>query len=166
MLLKAPATEQALAHRLFATNQATDDHIATAHQGNVKSIQIKPRGTTIVTTDKGVWIAFAESGDVKKLAQTLTKGDAIEVKGLVADDGALHIEKIRLVSKTPKPIRPQCPTCQRTLKSMGTGQGLRCPTCKTKHPRQWQTMAEDDDESEWFEPPFDARRHLARPLNG
>ena len=43
-LLKSPKTEQTSGYRVFATNQATDDHLGEDKQSVVKSIAIKSRG--------------------------------------------------------------------------------------------------------------------------
>ena len=40
----------------------------------VKSVQKYARGSCRIITDKGDWMAFAESGSVKRLAQWLQAG--------------------------------------------------------------------------------------------
>ena len=74
-LLESPKTEQTSGYRVFATNQATDDHLGEDKQSVVKSITIKSRGTVVIETDSDKLIAFAESGDLKNLAQWLKVGD-------------------------------------------------------------------------------------------
>lgn len=163
-LAEAPETEPILGMRVFATNQASDDHLEEAIESTVQSIEVLSRGTTKIRTEHGDWLAFAQSGKVKLLAQALYPGDRIAAYGLEAKPGVYHIEKLTLRHATPVRVRPMCNECQRTMKSMGTGQGLRCPKCKNRHPDAWIEVARQIEQNEWVEPPVDARRHLARPL--
>ncbi len=164
MLIEAKSTEQVLAWRLFATNQATDDHLGVARTGRVERVEVLGRGTTVITTEHGRWMAFAESGNVKKMAQTLRPGDVIESLGLAPEQGVLHIEKMRIKSRITEKKRPVCEACQRTMKSMGSGQGVRCPVCKKRQSIGWVEHTTNPDPSDWVQPPPDARRHLAQPL--
>ena len=50
------------------------------------------------------------------------------------------------------------------MKSMGAGQGIRCPKCKRREPDEWIDIPGTPPFTTWVEPPVDARRHLARPL--
>ena len=50
------------------------------------------------------------------------------------------------------------------VKSMGKNQGVKCPTCKVKSSTQWQIEKRVPPISGWVQPPFDKRRHLAKPL--
>ena len=47
-------------------------------------------------------MAFAESGDIKNLAQWLEEGDEIEYNGLVSMDKTIHLERLRVLSSAPK----------------------------------------------------------------
>lgn len=164
MLIEAESTEAVLSSRVFATNQASDDHLETMHTAEVSSIEILPRGTTAINTKAGVWMAFSESGDVKKLAQTLKPGDTIEGFGLAPEEGVLHLEKLRIAVKKTLLIRPTCPKCDRTMKSMGQGQGVRCPECKQRQEVGWDAAPSNEENGNWVQPPSDSRRHLAQPL--
>ena len=58
--------------------------------------------------------------------------------------------------------RPLCVACNVRLKSMGSGQGLRCPSCKERVKISgWKSRP---NPRTWDGAPVDARRHLARPL--
>jgi tRNA(Ile2)-agmatinylcytidine synthase len=163
-LASAPETEPIIGMRVFATNQASDDHLKDAIESTVRTIEVLSRGTTKITTEHGDWLAFAQSGNVKLLAQSLHSGDCIAAFGLEPEPGVLHIEKLSLRHATPMRVRPTCSECQRTMKSMGTGQGVRCPKCKNRSPDAWIEVERQIEANEWVEPPVDARRHLARPL--
>ena len=56
-----------------------------------------------------------------------------------------------------------CIVCNRRMKSMGKGQGVRCPICKTRQDEVW-IEGQTRKSSAWTQPPMDARRHLAKPL--
>jgi tRNA(Ile2)-agmatinylcytidine synthase len=134
------------------------------HTAEVSSIEILPRGTTAISTTIGIWMAFSESGDVKNLAQTLKPGDIIEGFGLAPEEGVLHLEKLRIAVKKALRVRPTCSQCERTMKSMGQGQGVRCPECKQRQEVAWEADTSNEEASHWVQPPSDSRRHLARPL--
>ena len=163
-LSAATQTEPTIGMRVFATNQASDDHLNEVIESTVQSIEVLSRGTTKIQTEQGEWLAFAQSGNVKLLAQSLQPGDRIAAFGLEPMPGVIHIEKLSLRHAVPMRVRPTCRECQRTMKSMGTGQGVRCPTCKARHPNAWIEVEREHETSAWVEPPVDARRHLARPL--
>ena len=164
ILIDAASTEPVISSRVFATNQASDDHLETMHTAEVSTIEILPRGTTAISTTTGTWMAFSESGDVKNLAQTLKPGDIIEGFGLAPEEGVLHLEKLRIAVKKALRVRPTCSQCERTMKSMGQGQGVRCPECKQRQEVAWEADTSNEETSHWVQPPSDSRRHLARPL--
>lgn len=163
LLAEAGKTELSIAWRVFCTNQATDDHLTHSHKGVVHSVEVLGRGTTILNIEHQKWLAFAESGDVKRLAQSFNPGDEIEAFGLQPEDGVLHIEKLRLIKPVESKRRPLCIDCNRRMKSMGKGQGVRCPSCKKRQIESWVSVSETSV-SPWVQPPFDARRHLSEPL--
>jgi len=163
-LLAAELTESAVGIRVFETNQATDDHLQQPQQTTVTHVEILNRGNCVLTTEHGRWLAFAESGPVKKLAQWFQPGDVIEGLGLSPEAGVLHLEKLRLLSATPTQQRPMCDECSVRMKSMGKGQGCRCPKCKLRSEDTWVSSPRLPPYASWVQPPVDARRHLARPL--
>ena len=163
-LLSAELTESAVGLRVFVTNQATDDHLSQSQQATVAHVEILSRGNCVLTTESGKWLAFAESGSVKKLAQWLQPGDVIEGFGLSPEFGVMHLEKLRILSAYPNQQRPMCGECSVRMKSMGKGQGCRCPKCKQRTGDAWVSLPRIPPYTSWVQPPVDARRHLARPL--
>jgi len=108
---------------------------------------------------------FAESGPVNALARWLMPGDRIEVRGLRHPDGSVHAEQMRLVESVPRArLRPPCPSCGHRMKSMSSGQGVRCPICKHRSGDDWVSVESKPPYESWVEPEVDGRRHLARPL--
>tara|TARA_B100001564_G_C20565978_1_gene636035 strand:- start:229 stop:1110 length:882 start_codon:yes stop_codon:yes gene_type:complete len=165
-LLESKITEPVEGFMVFQTNQATDDHLGVNSVAIVDDIQIKQRGTVkIHCEDESVLMAFAESGDVKNLSQWLKKGDKIEFNGLVSQDQAIHLERLRVLSATPNKIRPKCPECSVTMKSMGKNQDLRCPKCKIRSPNHWQEVNRIPPFTNWVQPPSDSMRHLSKPID-
>ena len=164
-LLKSPKTEQTSGYRVFATNQATDDHLGEDKQSVVKSITIKSRGTVVIETDSDKLIAFAESGDLKNLAQWLKVGDLIQFNGLLALDNTVHLERLMVIEAVPNLARPSCLKCDRKMKSMGRGQGLKCPICKATSEDRWNENPRIPPFKNWVQPPLDSMRHLAKPTD-
>ena len=163
-LLSAELTEPSIGLRTFATNQASDDHLGEPLQGTIADVEILNRGHCVLTTEHGKWFAFAESGSVKKLAQWLQPGDVVLGMGLSPEYGILHLEKLCVVATVPNQQRPLCKECGVRMKSMGRGQGCRCPKCKRRIEDMWSTTPRIPPYDSWVQPPADARRHLARPL--
>lgn len=163
-LLSAELTEPSIGLRTFATNQASDDHLGEPLQGTIADVEILNRGHCVLTTEHGKWFAFAESGSVKKLAQWFQPGDVVLGMGLSPEFGIMHLEKLCVVSTVSHQQRPLCKECGVRMKSMGRGQGCRCPKCKRRIEDMWSTTPRIPPYDSWVQPPADARRHLARPL--
>ena len=156
--------------QLWKTNQATDDHIENMYTDIVcGKVVVKKQGHTSFSTEKyGVMISFAQGGNVNKLAQQLREGDRIEYSGLVAPDGVTHIEKMRVISLSDnRKLRPLC-SCGKRMKSMGAGQGVRCPKCGEKQDDSWSEEVSINisfSVGQWVEPSASYRRHLAAPIS-
>lgn len=163
-LRNAEQTEDSIGMRVFVTNQATDDHLSEPVQTTVLSTEILNRGSTCIVTENGQWMAFEESGPIKRLAQWFKPGDVIEGNGLSPEAGVLHLEKLRLISSVPSRERPMCIKCRVRMKSMGSGQGCRCPKCKDRTDDVWNEVARIPPFTSWVQPPHGSRRHLAKPL--
>lgn len=163
-LREAEGTEDSIAMRVFVTNQATDDHLSEPIQTTVLSTTVLGRGSTCIATEHGSWMAFEESGPVKLLAQWLKAGDVILGNGLFPETGVLHLEKLRLIAAVPAQERPMCLDCNVRMKSMGAGQGCRCPKCRVRTDDKWTELPRIPPYPSWVQPPLDARRHLAKPL--
>ncbi len=163
-LLAAESTESTIGMRVFTTNQATDDHLSHSQKATVTHVEILSRGNCVITTESDTWLAFAESGSLKILAQWLHPGDVIEGYGLSPEFGVVHLEKLRVLSAYPDQQRPMCDECSVRMKSMGKNQGCRCPKCKQRTEDTWDAIARIPPFESWVQPPVDARRHLARPL--
>jgi len=151
-------SSETIGSRIFATNQATGDHIEKAQKLVVKTKEMLQGGHIILNKN---CLAFNESGDVNKIAQWLEIGDEIEFMGL-EHEGNFHLEAIKVIfSSTAK--RPLC-ECGTRMKSMGKGQGVRCPKCKRRSDQTWYNEERKPPLQGWVQPPADKRRHLAKTL--
>lgn len=166
-LIDSNDTEPVVGNVVFQTNQATDDHLLANLTATVKNVEVKQRGTVKLVCHTGeTLMAFSESGDVKLLAQWLKPDDKISYNGLLSPDGAIHLERIKLVEAVPKKQRPKCNVCEVTLKSMGKGQQLRCPKCRKTSNLDWDFTERIPPFMGWVQPPKDSLRHLSKPLTG
>ena len=144
--------------RIFATNQATGDHIESSARLIIESKELLKGGHVILN---GNCLAFNESGDVNKIAQWLDIGDEIEFMALEFE-GNYHLEAVRVISSSSSK-RPIC-ECGTRMKSMGKGQGVRCPKCKKRSDQLWSDEERIPPLQGWVQPPADKRRHLAKSL--
>lgn len=154
--------EQSSGNMIWRTNQACDDHLSSIISATVESFPIvRKRGHCALDTSEGKVVAFAEGGDVNKMLQKLIPGDVISFMGLKFE-GAIHLEKLRLLKpQLRSKKRPLC-ECGKRLKSAGKGQKLRCPGCGMLSEKEW--IGVSIEPSPWLQPPPDRRRHLASPL--
>lgn len=166
MLAASPATESISGIRLFRTNQATNDHIESIVNIEVQRKNIENKHVQLDGVNGERLRIFYESGSMNRIAKLLEQGDCISVRGLKDSTGEIHVENLRINSIEPrKKNRPKCIACNRTMKSMGKNQGIRCPLCKKTQGDTFETYQPELPMGTWLEPPDDQRRHLTRPLN-
>jgi len=143
-------------YRIFATNQASGDHITQTHITAITSNTML-KGGHVILNDK--LLCFSESGDMNLLCQWLKVSDEIEYFGMEFA-GQIHLEGLKLISSTEFE-RPIC-QCGTRMKSMGSQQGIRCPKCKLTGDDNWLESPRTPLFKGWVQPPVDKRRHLAR----
>lgn len=160
---------------LFLTNHASDDHLVERAPAEVRAFEsarargrvtAKPaerNGHVFVEVDGLRCAAYAPTKSFRTIVKLLAVGDDITVcGGAHAGPDArvtLGIEKLCIHEAVPRKLgNPLCPTCGKSMKSAGKGQGYRCHDNKAT---QVRTMRGPEG---WFEVPAVARRHLARPL--
>jgi tRNA(Ile2)-agmatinylcytidine synthase len=166
MLLNSPGTEHASGWRVFRTNQASGDHLTNSYILTVRSSEVHPERKHVrLETEQMPVLMFAEGGPVNALGRWVMQGDRIEVRGLIDREGCLHAEQARVIHAVARRrMRPLCSTCSTRLKSMGSNQGLRCPSCKAKTEDAWDDVDVACPFLNWVEPHVGGRRHLSRPL--
>ncbi len=147
-----------IGYRIFKTNQASGDHIESSEIDIVNSKNIIEGGHVIINENI---ICFSESGQLNKIAQWVEIGDKFEYMGLEFEE-KIHLEALRIIESTSR-VRPIC-DCGSRMKSMGKGQGVRCPKCRLKSDLAWINVVRKPMIEGWVQPPADKRRHLAKYL--
>ena len=165
VLLDAPNTEPVIGSLVFETNQATNDHLGHSIVGRVDRVEVLRGGHTVIHASEQRFLAFKESGQIATISQQLREGDVVECKGLMAPDLSIHIEFTKIQQVVPHKHRPACPTCDKSMSSMGKDQGLRCKKCGLKMDDRWIETPRLLPVNQWFQPPASSRRHLAKPLD-
>ncbi len=187
--LQACSQEPVAGWMLFASNQASGDHIT-----QVPTLASAPEWATIrleatVLQDprevRGGHVAvmmsdamggrfdamaFEPTKEFRRTVRGLRNGDRVVVVGsLVGERSAVHLEQLRvdhLADVPTKAENPRCPRCMRSMKSKGTDAGYRCPDGHGSAPEEAAVFRLEDRTVRpgWYEVPVAARRHLHRPL--
>ena len=164
VLLDAPNTEPVIGSLVFETNQATNDHLVHSIVGRVERVEVLRGGHVVIHTSDQRFLAFKESGQIATMSQQLCEGDVVECMGLMAPDQSIHVEFMKIQHLVQHKHRPACPTCDKSMSSMGKNQGLRCKKCGFKTNDRWVETPRPLPVHQWFQPPASCRRHLAKPL--
>lgn len=172
---------------LFLSNQGTDDHlqkmtvseirpyVSPVISGNVTSAPWTGRGGHVFFSlgDGSGWLdcaAYEPTKQFRAIVRGLLPGDKVEAAGGVhARPFTLNLEKLRLrrLARAVKLCKPKCPTCGRSMKSVGRAGGYRCRRCRTRA-AAGSAIREHIERSArpgLYEVPKCARRHLSRPLS-
>lgn len=157
-------TESTKGSLVFQTNQATGDHLGKPIEAVVRSKSILKKGHVVLETTEGTWMAFRQSGQVALLSQWVKKGDTLVGNGLRDENNVLHLELLRVKNAISEQKRPLCIRCNKSMKSMGKNQGLRCKKCNLTSDRGWVEVQRIPPFQDWVQPPPSSRRHLSKPL--
>ncbi|MDI9619780.1 MAG: tRNA(Ile)(2)-agmatinylcytidine synthase [Candidatus Nezhaarchaeota archaeon] len=180
-----------LGFMVFRSNQGTDCHYLELRdaqdvqpyssimlRGEVASNPTVIRGGHVIfkVAFKGleVWCAaYRPSGEVKRAAQKLVVGDVVEVYGGVrrfpgSDALSLNLEKMAVLRASSQVLEknPRCPTCGKTLKSLGRKGGLKCTGCgfRTHLSYKIEVKLGRGEIEGIYLPPSRSMRHLAKPF--
>ena len=157
-------TEPTKGSLVFQTNQATGDHLEEPIEAFVRSKFILKKGHVVLETTQGTWMAFRQSGHIALLSQWVIKGDLLIGNGLRDEDNVLHLELLKVKKSISEQKRPLCVRCNKSMKSMGKNQGLRCKRCNITSDRGWVEVKRIPPFQDWVQPPPSSRRHLSKPL--
>ena len=157
-------TEPTKGSLVFQTNQATGDHLEVPVEAYVRSKSILKKGHVVLETTQGTWMAFRQSGHIALLSQWVIKGDLLIGNGLRDEDDVLHLELLKVKKSISEQKRPLCVRCNKSMKSMGKNQGLRCKRCNLTSDRGWVEVERIPPFQNWVQPPPSSRRHLSKPL--
>jgi tRNA(Ile2)-agmatinylcytidine synthase len=179
-------SESVLGWMMFITNQGTDDHLRKkdiSDIGPFQSVIIKGTISTHPMRIRGGHMFFSLSDEKKgcidcaayeptkefrKIVETLTIGDQIEVYGGVRKEPlTINIEKIKVLKTIDiykKIENPKCPICNKHMKSKGKDQKYVCKRCHTSEDKPIRKMKIRNVRKGFYEVPVCARRHLSKPL--
>ena len=171
---------------IFKTNQHTDMHIQkTSDIASMKQFgcyevvgEVKNKPTIIdgghmffyIKDDSGEIEcgAYEPTKNFRKIVSNLMPGDVIKVFGGIGEQNTFNIEKFQVITLNDiKYENPICPNCGKRLTSAGKNKGFKCKKCgyrnnsNEKIPKKIKRSLIN---SEFYETPVSARRHLSKPL--
>lgn len=139
-------------HAFFEISHPDDADVVS---GNIR----KDENARIVTC-----AAFEPTKRFRDHIRNLMIGDNIIAVG-EHDEKTIKLEKFCVTSlRQEERQNPQCPSCERRMKSAGRDQGYRCRECDTSTQEKQIIGLNRDLELGWYEVPPCARRHVAKPL--
>lgn len=177
---------------IFRSNQGTDAHLTRVASLN----GIKPYSSIIAkgtvsrnprkiplrhvifslkdATAEVDCAAYEQTGRLRKIAEELMVGDAVEVYGAVrrrlkGERLTVNLEKIEILSLAPKILlqNPVCTDCGKRLESMGKGKGFRCKKCGSRfeETEKIKVVAERSLKPGLYVTSAGSQRHLTKPLS-
>ncbi|MCJ7631249.1 tRNA(Ile)(2)-agmatinylcytidine synthase [Candidatus Bathyarchaeota archaeon] len=177
---------------VFRTNQGTEQHLPP--KGKIASFKprcpivadgtvsqnpqnIPGRHVIFKLRDESGEIyvaAYEPSGNLRKIARELKVGDRLRVFGGVRPaEGTrpltINLEKLEILDIVQETAytNPSCPSCARSMESMGREKGYRCRYCGLREPfgQQVSSLPKRSVEPGLFLPPPRSQRHLTKPLS-
>ena len=170
---------------IFKTNQHTDMHIQKAQ--NIASMkqfgcyevvgEVKNR-PKIIDGGHMFFYIFDESGEIECGAYEPTKTfrntvsdlrphDVIRVFGGIGEQNTFNIEKFQVVSLNDVEYKNPVCKCGKRMTSAGKNKGFKCKKCGRKIESSEKVpiiVTRNLKNSEFYETPVSARRHLSKPL--
>ncbi len=185
ILLKAQRmleTEPVERSQIFITNQGTDMHLLRAcvpEAENDRSYILRgficdephaiEGGHVFFSIEQACstikCAAFEPTKNFREIVKKLIRGDEVRVFGSVKND-TVNLEKLEVVKLAEQyhAVPPKCPSCGKSMESVGKGKGYRCRKCSTKQATPTYEKVERDLEPGLYEVPPSARRHLAKQI--
>jgi tRNA(Ile2)-agmatinylcytidine synthase len=185
VLLKARGmlvTEPIERSQIFITNQGTDMHLLSANIADVRNdrsyilrgfVCEEPHAIEGGHVFFGIeqacatveCAAFEPTKNFRENVKKLIRGDEVRVYGSVKND-TVNLEKLEVIklAEQYKKMPPKCPSCGRSMESVGKDKGYRCRKCGTKRASPLYEKVERDLELGLYEVPPSARRHLAKQI--
>lgn len=167
---------------LFATNQATNDHVRPVGADDLRPFtnarvtvtvsrkpETLPGGHVWVRAHAGSveldLVAFEPTKDFRDAVRELRAGETVQAYGGTHEDpSVLALERVDLLASPPvKAHRSPTCVCGRRMENRGRSEGYRCPSCRQTTALADVSQGEGRPVGSW-EVPVCARRHLARPV--
>jgi tRNA(Ile2)-agmatinylcytidine synthase len=174
-------------YMVFKSNQGTADHLKNELQVNdlnpytsgflVGKVCSKPAIEhgghvffSIQVKDRKIRCGVYKQTKITKIAQSLIPGDKICLGGGIRKasknyERVLNVEFLDVI-KLEKNIlltNPTCKTCNKKMKSKGTGQGFECFRCGNKSFSKYSLEIPRKIQRKLYLPAISAQRHLTRP---
>ncbi len=168
--------------QIFITNQGTDMHLqkaSIAEARNDRSYILRgfvcgePRaiegGHVFFEIEQACvsiqCAAFEPTKNFRSVVKKLIRGDEVRAFGSVKND-TVNLEKLEVVklAEQYKRVPPKCPSCGKSMESVGKDKGYRCKKCGTSRASPVYEKVERGLEPGLYEVPPSARRHLAKQI--
>ncbi|MBQ2652062.1 MAG: DUF1743 domain-containing protein [Methanobrevibacter sp.] len=170
---------------IFKTNQHTDMHIQKASNiGSMKQfgcyevigeVKNKPK---IIDGGHMFFYIQDDSGEIecgayeptksfRKTVSNLRPGDVIKVFGGIGEQNTFNIEKFQAICLNDVEYRNPICECGKRMTSAGKNKGFKCKKCGRKIESSEKVpikVTRNLNESQFYETPVSARRHLSKPL--
>jgi tRNA(Ile2)-agmatinylcytidine synthase len=185
VLLKAQKmldTEPVERMQVFITNQGTDMHLLNANISEARNdrsyilrgfVCSEPHaiegGHVFFDIEQACatmkCAAFEPTKNFREIVKKLIRGDEVRVFGSVKND-TVNLEKLEVIKLAEQynKVPPKCPSCGRSMESIGKDKGYRCRKCGTKRAAPIYEKVSRDIELGLYEVPPSARRHLAKQI--
>ncbi len=134
-----------------------------------QSTDLKPNESSADST-KITCAAYEPTKGFRNIVKKLIPGDIVNVYGSVREQPlTINVEKLKINELTENIIKlhnPRCPSCKKSMKSIGHGKGFRCRACHQVLPLAQAPHASMPRNLNlgFYEVPVVARRHLSKPL--
>ena len=170
---------------IFKTNQHTDMHIQKAESISemeqfgcyevVGEVKNKPRiidggHMFFFISDKSGEIecgAYEPTKNFRKTVSHLRPGDTIRVFGGIGEQNTFNIEKFQVIKLNDVEYKNPIYECGKSMTSAGKNKGFKCKRCGNRVKSDKKVpikITRSLKNSEFYETPVSARRHLSKPL--
>ena len=170
---------------IFKTNQHTDMHIQKAESISemeqfgcyevVGEVKNKPRiidggHMFFFISDKSGEIecgAYEPTKNFRKTVSHLRPGDIIRVFGGIGEQNTFNIEKFQVIKLNDVEYKNPICECGKSMTSAGKNKGFKCKRCGNRVKSDKKVpikITRSLKNSEFYETPVSARRHLSKPL--
>ena len=170
---------------IFKTNQHTDMHIQKASDiASMKQFgcyevtgEVKNRPTIIDGGHMFFYIgdetgeiecgAYEPTKDFRKTVSHLRPGDVIKVYGGIGEQNTFNIEKFQVIELNDVEYKNPICECGKRMTSAGKNKGFKCKRCGRRIEDDKKvpvTITRFLKNSQFYETPVSARRHLSKPL--
>ena len=170
---------------IFKTNQHTDMHIQKASDissmkqfGCYEVIGTVKNKPTIIDGGHMFFYICDESGEIecgayeptknfRKTVSYLRPGDLIKVYGGIGEQNTFNIEKFQVIKLNDVEYKNPICECGKRMTSAGKNKGFKCKKCGNKIESDEKIptkISRNLNNSEFYETPVSARRHLSKPI--